>query len=443
MLTRRSFVGSSLGALALSGFASSRAWAQGDEVVFLTEEGTPSFRAFWESVTADFLKDTGIKVRVEYLPIDTGLAQRLSMMLQAGTPPDLTQGYMGNGAYSMALRGILEPMDDVVSHLEAEVGATLSETYRIRLDGTDYLAPLWCSAGNMWVRRDLLDAAGISEMPEKWDAYIDAVDKMNAAATAGSTVGGGKSWCTTSDFLNIVWGNGVHVTGRDETGKVVITLDSDDNIEKAAEALNFWKTVSDVSVPAQDFGCGNLIEAMWSGNAASVPYVGARPKVEAARKGQPFAKAIWPMQFPWNTDRVSMASFEGLMTFRNSPRKDAAKQFAKYLFTGDRYYAMLQRDPLHNLSPFPSVATSEKMLDDPFIQEELGPEVFAEIAAIASRSRTFAGEVSPVNTYVEPLYGSYEMATAVYDVVYGGKDAKDEVRALAADLRRLLERQQG
>ena len=103
----------------------------------------------------------------------------------------------------------------------------------------------------------------------------------------------------------------------------------------------------------------------------------------------------------------------------------------------------MTRDPLHNLSPFPSVATSEKMLDDPFIQEELGPEVFAEIAAIASRSRTFAGEVSPVNTYVEPLYGSYEMATAVYDVVYGGKDAKDEVRALAADLRRLLERQQG
>ncbi|WP_108660125.1 ABC transporter substrate-binding protein [Acuticoccus kandeliae] len=443
MITRRLFVGSSLGAAALSGFASPRAWAQGDEVVFLTEEGTPSFREFWEAVTKEFLDETGIAVRVEYLPIDTGLAQRLSMMLQAGTPPDLTQGYMGNGAYSMALRGILEPMDDVVSYLESEVGDTLSDTYRIRLEGSDYLAPLWCSAGNMWVRRDLLDAAGISGMPEKWDAYIDAVDKLNAAATAGSTVGGGKSWCTTSDFLNIVWGNGTRVTGRDDGGKVIITLDDDENIEKAAEALNFWKKVSDVSVPAQDFGCGNLIEAMWSGNAATVPYVGARPKVEATRKGQPFAKDIWPMQFPWNAERVSMASFEGLMCFRNSPRKDAAKEFAKFLFTGDRYYRMLQRDPLHNLSPFPSVATSEKMLDDPFIQEQLGPEVFAAVADIASRSRTFAGEVSPVNTFVEPLYGSFEMATAVYNVVYGGNDAKDEMKSLGTTLRRLLERQQG
>ena len=443
MITRRLFVGSSLGALALGSLSSSRAWAQGDELVFLTEEGTPTFRAFWETVTTEFFNDTGIRVRIEYLPVDMGIAQRLSMMLQAGTPPDITQGYMGNGAYTMAMRGLLEPMNDVVAHLESEVGDTLSDTYRIRFDGTDFLAPLWCSAGNMWVRRDLLQAAGISEMPEKWDAYIDAVDKMNSAATTGSTVGGGKSWCTTSDFLNIVWGNGTKVTGRDESGKVVILLDTDDNVEKAAEALRFWKTVSEVSVPAQDFGCGNLIEAMWSGNAASVPYVGARPKVESARKGQPFAKDVWPMQFPWNTDPVSMASFEGLMVFRSSPRKEAAKQFAKYLFTGARYYRMLQSDPLHNLSPFPSVATSEKMLDDPFIQEELGAEVFAEVAAIASRSRTFAGEVSPVNPYVESLDGSLEMATTLYNVVYGGSDPADEVRSLAGTMRALLERQQG
>lgn len=442
MLTRRHILGSSVGALALAGLGSRSSWAQSDEVVFLTEEGTPSFREFWAQTTAEFEKEAGIKVRVEYLSIDMGLAQRLAMMLQAGTPPDLTQGYMGNGCYSMALRGLLEPMGDVISHLEKEVGDTLSDTYRVKIEGTDYLAPLWCSAGNMWVRRDLLDKAGVSGMPEKWDSYLDAVAKISALKTGAAAIGGGKSWCTSSDFLNIVWGNGVKITERDASGKVAVTLDNEANIDKAAQALLFWKKASEVSIAAKDFSCGNLIEAMYSGNAATVPYVGARPKVESARKDLPFAKDVWPMQFPWNTERVSMASFEGVMSFRSSPRKDKAKQFAKFLFTGDRYYKMLQRDPLHNLSPFAKIATSDKMLDDPFIQQRLGKDVFQAVADIASRSRTFAGEVTPVNSFVEPLYGSLQMATSVYNVVYGGADAYAEVKRLGGALRTVLAQQQ-
>jgi hypothetical protein len=94
------------------------------------------------------------------------------------------------------------------------------------------------------------------------------------------------------------------------------------------------------------------------------------------------------------------------------------------------------------MAPFPKIATSDKMLDNPFIQQKLGKDVFQAVADILSRSRTFAGEVTPVNTFVEPLYGSLQMATSVYNVVYGGADAHAEIKRLGGALRTVLAQQQ-
>lgn len=443
MIKRRSLLRGVLSSTILAALANKASWANTRDVIFLTEEGTPTFREFWADTVRDFEKATGIKVRVEYLSIDMGLNRRIAMLLQAGTPPDITQGYMGSDAYVLTTNGLLEPMDDVVAYLEQQVGEKLSDNFRITRDGSDYLAPLWCSAGNMWYRRDLFDAAGVSAPPEKWDAFLEAIAKVHSSKVAGTTVGGGKSWCTTSDFLCLVWGNGAKVTARDASGKVRIVVDSEENIDKVVQALLFWKNAAKYSIPAKDYNCGNLIEAIYSGNAASAPYVGARQKVESARKKQPFAKDVWPMQFPWNTDRVSMASFEGLCVFRQSPVKKEAKEFAKFLFTGDRYYKMIQRDPLHNLPPFRKAATSEKMLDDPFIKENIGGEVFQIVSDVVGRGRTFASEVNPANPFVGPLYGSLEMAVTLYNVVYGGADPHAEIKRLGGALRGVLNQHQG
>lgn len=444
MITRRTFLNGTLYSSAvLAGLSDRSSWANTKEVVFLTEEGTPPFREFWANTVRDFEKQTGIKVRVEYLSIDMGLNRRIGMLLQAGTPPDITQGYMGSDAYVLTTRNLLEPMDDVLSYFEQQMGEKLSDNFRIVHNGSDYLVPLWCSAGNMWYRRDLFEAAGITTPPEKWDAFLEAAAKVNSSKVGGTTVGGGKSWCTTSDFLCLVWGNDARVTARDASGKVAIVVDNEQNIDRVAEALLFWKKAAAYSIPARDYNCGNLIEAIWSGNAASSPYVGARQKVESARKKQPFAKDVLPMQFPWNRARVSMASFEGLCVFKQSPVKAEAKEFAKFLFTGERYYRMVQCDPLHNLPPFKVAATSDKMLDDPFIKENIGKDVFQTVADVVSRGRTFASEASPTNMYAGPLYGSLEMATTLYNVVYGNADPHSEIKRLGGALRAVLQQHQG
>lgn len=442
MFSRRDLMKSALSASVVAGLSSKASWAQSKEVVFLTEEGTPVFREFWAQTVEEFQKQTGIKVRVEYLTIDMGLNRRIAMLLQAGTPPDLTQGYMGSDAYILTNRGLLEPMDDVITYLEGQVGETLSDKFRIVRDGNNYLAPLWCSAGNMWYRRDLFEKAGIKSPPEKWDQFLEAIAKVHSPQVGGTTVGGGKSWCTTSDFLCLAWGNGANVTGRDASGKIEIVVDNEQNIDKVAQALLFWKKASAYSIPAKDYNCGNLIEAVYSGNAASAPYVGCRQKVESARKKQPFAQDVMPMQFPWNTQRVSMASFEGLCVFKQSNMKKEAKEFAKFLFTGDRYYKMLQADPLHNLPPFKKAAMSDKLLDNAFIRENIGKDVFQTVSDIVDRGRTFATEVTPNNPYVGPLYGSLEMAVSVYNVVYGGADPHAEIKRLGGALRSVLAQQQ-
>ena len=242
MITRRAFVnGTLLSSAVLAGLSQKSSWAQSKEVVFLTEEGTPVFREFWAETVRDFEKQTGIKVRVEYLSIDMGLNRRIGMLLQAGTPPDITQGYMGSDAYVLTTRNLLEPMGDIVEYFEQQMGEKLNENFRIMKDGVDHLVPLWCSAGNMWYRRDLFEAAGIGSPPEKWDAFLDAVAKVHSAKVGGTTVGGGKSWCTTSDFLCLIWGNDARVTGRDASGKLEIVVDNEQNIDRVSEALLFWK----------------------------------------------------------------------------------------------------------------------------------------------------------------------------------------------------------
>lgn len=412
------------------------------ELVFLTEEGTPTFRAFWDEAARDFKAQTGVGVRVEYLAIDMGLNRRLAMLLQAGTPPDLTQGYMGSDVYTLLAHDLLEPVSEELSYLENQVGEKVNDNFRVQSDGQDYLVPLWCSGGNMWYRRDLFEKAGVTEAPEKWDAFLDAIERVNSKEVGGTTVGGGKSWCTNSDFLSLVWGNDARVTARDGAGELSIVVDSPENIDRVVEALLFWKKASAFSIPAKDYGCGNLIEAIYSGNAASAPYVGARQRVESARKEQPFAKDVMPMQFPWNRTPVSMGSFEGLCVFRQSPMKQEAKAFIDFLMTGDRYYRMMQCDPLHNMPPFAKAAVSDKMMDSPFIQQNLDREVFAKVSEVIGRSRVFANEVAPQNLYVGPLYGSLEMATTVYNVVYGNADPHAEVQRLGNALRTILKQQQ-
>src|SRR5262244_785929 len=61
--------------------------ADKNKVVFVSEESNPKAIAVYDKINADFKKETGIEVVMEY-PGFANIAKRVATLIAAGTPPD-------------------------------------------------------------------------------------------------------------------------------------------------------------------------------------------------------------------------------------------------------------------------------------------------------------------------------------------------------------------
>src|SRR5688500_17886586 len=86
--------------------------ADKNRLVFISEESNPKAIAVYDKINADFEKETGIKVTMEY-PGFRDIAKRVATLIAAGTPPEIVW-YGAGQAMNLALEDQLVDVGDLV-----------------------------------------------------------------------------------------------------------------------------------------------------------------------------------------------------------------------------------------------------------------------------------------------------------------------------------------
>ncbi len=182
--------------------------------------------------------------------------------LYAGAPVDLiTVDAESIGTYANA--NILYPLDELIARIGEDDFITGS---RVQVNGHDYGFPYAGCSMLMFVRKDLLDAAGL-EIPKTWSELLTVAKALTKDGMYGCCLPAGQNNCTTlwlNMFINMAGGN---VCDENLAPSI--------NSESVVKALEFYKELAQYC-PAgiTSYGYGDQITAFCSGSSAISFYQG-------------------------------------------------------------------------------------------------------------------------------------------------------------------------
>src|SRR5262244_1341278 len=132
-------------------------------------------RPFWQALSDQYTKQTGIKVELQVIDWNS-IDQQVSTMIQNNQPPDILNL---NSFSSYAKDGLLYGGDEVLSPRTREdfLGPfARGGEYRGKLYGFPVLA----SARAFFYNTELLARAGVAAPPRTWDEFVQTASKVQA-----------------------------------------------------------------------------------------------------------------------------------------------------------------------------------------------------------------------------------------------------------------------
>jgi multiple sugar transport system substrate-binding protein len=225
------------------------------------------------------------------------------------------------------------------------------------IDGEQYGLPLIASARTLFANTDLMDKAGVTEMPKTWDDLLAASKKVSALGGGvygyGMPLGNEEAQAETS-----IWAFG---NGSDWGDASTLTIDDPKNVE----AVDFMQKMIDEKATQPDAGATDrtpLINVFVQGKIGFIEAL--PPTVKQIQTENPklkFELAPIPTK---DGSAVTLGVADHLMAFKNDDdKKDAIKKFLDYFYSTDVYSNFVTTE---NFLPVTKSA-AEKM-DNPDMQ---------------------------------------------------------------------------
>jgi multiple sugar transport system substrate-binding protein len=397
------------------------------EISYLTYESLPTTK----KVTGELVKvlesaNPGLKINTLYTSPEA-VRKQVSSMLQGGTAPDIVNLDIED-AILYSHSNLLEPVTDIVAKLK-----DLPHRWRAIVDGQDVFVPMGVKFTYSWYRTDLLNKAGL-QPPRTWSEFEAAAAKLTGNGHFGYTF----SWNETGDnpvsnLFSYAYSNGVNFF--DDDGNLI--FDQGENKKALAETLGFFARMSKFAPGGATFQWGNIINSYASGRVAMADYVGARLYDVTLQNNPPIAKITKPMVQPYGKAPANRLSAEGLMIFKGSKQKEAAKEIVSYLRTGKRYFDYLWSIPLHVLP-----TTKEEFLgryqQDSFVKEH--PDIVKVIGTAWAQSHNPVYDLDGKKALWQRarVYTSTVYNKMLASVVQGGVDPNVAIDQAAQQARALL-----
>lgn len=277
----------------------------------------------------------GTKINITVMPW-TGALDKIVAAIMAGNAPDL---FTTGGGYPQSLAGTGGLLE--FSELIKEVGGTESfmtgslDIQGASEDGGLYSIPLYITPYIAYYRQSWLDAAGVTKLPGTWEEYYDMCKAVTKPAENkygfGIPLGDLHGWKTIWSFLQ---SNEVDLINKDSNGKWYVDLEGDKRAA-AVETYNYlYKLVKDCSPEGViSYTQTNLREMVAGGTIMS--RIDTPEIYYNVQKIDPdHIKDVSYFKVPGRKTSGSGQGWTGL-SISAKGNVDLAKDFIKYMFTGD------------------------------------------------------------------------------------------------------------
>ena len=124
---------------------------------------------------------------------------------RAGEQPHIVQVFEVGTATMMAAQGAVKPVYEVMGNADidwdADAYLPAVKSYYTTPEGQLLSLPFNSSTPVMWYNKDMLDAAGVEEVPQTWDAMFEAAEKLKANNADCAFSFGWQSWVMVENYL--------------------------------------------------------------------------------------------------------------------------------------------------------------------------------------------------------------------------------------------------
>jgi multiple sugar transport system substrate-binding protein len=407
--------------LQLAGAGAGGALLAGRAPAFAQEAGTglnswyfaqePNNTVFHEVLTA-YTEKTGVPVAESGVAFKSYLDQTILQARSRRLSGVLHLDF--NWLPALSELGVLRPLDDVLPTLDySEAGRTIAT-----LDGKALGLPVTVATISMVGNTQLLEQAGVGEIPKTTDAFVAALDRLKALRPdmipyALSTVPS-----ESVDYLVWMWQFGATVIEGTN-----VTLGDDASVA----ALEWLKGLYDAGYMAPSVTRADA-RAMFAQERTGFyeDAIVARSNAIAVSKNPDFGARVVPVPRPGLKagDRPRASLWGNVMTVIDDEGADAAIALAKYMTADDGTSLALFK----GIGLPPATASGQAL-----------PEVAADAYTAAwTREVTAFADIKPFAQFPEVLRFEGMVGDAVQQVLLGAMPAREALQACAEEIRAVI-----
>ncbi|HEY7517269.1 MAG TPA: extracellular solute-binding protein [Methylomirabilota bacterium] len=337
--------------------------ADKNRVVFVSEESNPKAIAVYDKINADFEKETGIKVTMEY-PGFANIAKRVATLIAAGTPPEIVW-YGAGQAMNLALEDQLTDVGDLVKALG------VPDNQRMIYKGADRSIPTSQQFLYGWYRKDLVAEKKL-EAPKSWEDYLRVAKALtDAPKIYGCIVPSAETGASTLLLETMFMKNDVHWFEWDAGKKQYeVSLDKGNNRKRAIETLDYLHELHKFSPEASNYNWAELMSTYVAEKAATSWYVGARLLEQVIANNARIADATVPFELPRKLTDAYYLSIQGFHILEKS-NVEGAKKYVRFFMQHPSLIGWYHAVPLHIIPASRDMLRSSKYQDHPVIQKRM------------------------------------------------------------------------
>jgi multiple sugar transport system substrate-binding protein len=405
----------------------------------LSAEGDPNSVAAMKWAIGEF-KKTHPGVEIEYQTVSfTEIGQKIVAAAAAGSPPDIVH-LDDFGESVLADQGLLEPADDVVEAIgKADYFSTPLKV--VTFKGVVWGVPFANGFNMLWYRKDLYEKNGLKP-PRTWSELLENVKKLNGTLPEVGQIYGialplNNSNATNDTIQNFMWSNGATVMDKNSN----LSIDS----PEAIDAYKFEAELFKYAPPgAAQYGNLEVLNAFATGKVAHTIYP-ARLVLQIMRTNPKLADSVGVVLVPKGPGpnaRYAATLYTKAWGFPKGTKNLAlAKEFVKFLETGEREVRWLHSVPVHYWPPRKSTAASAAYSADPILQSGLGKLTAATIVNDAlPAAQAQLTEAGVVNTQSFKILQAHVLAKMMQKIVLGNVAVDKAVTEAVAESKQLLAR---
>lgn len=318
---------------------------------------SPQTKGLWQGVIADFEKDhQDIKIDLEIQSWEN-IEGVLKTKIQGNKAPDI----YGGGAFAgFAAEELLAPAEDIASP-ETLKDFQTSFADNEKYQGTQYGLPLIASARALFYNKDLMDQAGVKEVPKTWDELLaasKAVSDKTSAAGYGMPLGSEEA-----QGESLIWlaGNGGNFGDEQK-----ISVDTPANVE----AADFMQKMITEGVTQKNPGASQRTPMLNTFVQGKIGFAYALPQTAAQiKKENPdLDYGIAPVATK-SGEPATLGVADRMMSFKNDGSKSAAvKKFMDYFFSQDVYTQWVEAEGFLPTTTSGSEAMGDDKSLKPFLE---------------------------------------------------------------------------